>query len=324
MIFDGHSDLWEDVYEKRLRGMTSIIPRFHMKKWKEGNVNGGFYPIWADPYRTVYPIPVKQQAHAIITSMQQEIKEDEQFVQVVRNLHEYQNALRLGKHALFLGSEGLSYIGSEIEKLEKLYALGFREASLTWNEENELATGPDGDPERGLTESGIRCIKKIHALDMILDLAHANEKTFWDAVKLTDRPFIISHSGCRSVCDVPRNLTDDQIRAVAERQGVIGIYAYAPFLSEEPQHRNLQGFADHIDHVASLVGVDYVGLGFDFVDFLDDVGTDPTISEVTTSLECIEKSGGVVQELKARGYSESEICKICKGNFLRVIQSVLK
>lgn len=322
-IFDGHNDLFEDVDEKRARGLDRIMEQFHTPQWQKGGCIGGFYPVWVDPGSQVYPEPPAQQAQHILRHMREELAQAERVAQAVTTLAAFHEAVENGKHALFLGAEGLSFIGSDLSQLETLYGLGLREVSLTWNEENALAAGASADPDHGLTDAGRECVREIHRLHMILDLAHTNEKTFWEALALTDRPFMVSHGSVRALCGKSRNLTDDQLRAIGEAGGVVGVCPYGPFLSTDPVEWTLEQYGRHIEHAVELAGIDHVGLGFDFTDYLDDFGTDESISCVSKGIGSIAQAGNVPRYLSDRGFSPAEIGKICSGNFLRLVGEVL-
>lgn len=318
-IFDAHSDLWEDVDEKRRRGLDNIIRRFHLPNWKTGQISGGIYPIWVDPFGTA---PPAEQALSIIENMSRELKQAGSIVQVVTSAEQYIQAEANGRHAMFLGAEGLSFL-EDPSGLEKLYGLGLRCIGLTWNEDNRFASGSDGDGSTGLSPLGIRCIQEMKRLGMLLDLAHAGEKSFWEALNIWDKPLIVSHCGCRALCDRRRNLSDEQIKAIAELDGVVGICAYAPFLSDIPENSNTAVYARHVAHVAELVGTEHVGLGFDLVDFLDDFGTDPSISYTVKGFENISHAQQLLAEIRSLGFSEQEMAQLCSGNFLRVIKETI-
>ncbi len=318
-IFDAHSDLWEDVDEKRRRGLDDIIRRFHLRNWKTGQVSGGIYPIWVDPFGAA---PPAEQALSIIENMTRELKQAGGIVQAVTSAEQYIQAESNGIHAMFLGAEGLSFL-EDPSGLEALYELGLRCIGLTWNEDNRFASGSGGDGSAGLSPMGIRCIQEMKRLGMLLDLAHAGEKSFWQALELWEKPVIVSHCACRALCDHRRNLSDEQIRAIAGLNGVVGICAYAPFLSSIPENSSAAAYARHVAHVAELVGAEHVGLGFDLVDFLDDFGTDPSISYTVKGFENISQAQQLLAEIRSLGFSEQEMTQLCSGNFLRVMKETL-
>ena len=211
--------------------------------------------------------------------------------------------------------------------VEKLYSFGVRHASLTWNEENKLATGAKGNIDRGLTEDGAKLIKKMEELGMILDVSHTNEKTFWDICKVATKPFIASHSNCRSLCDVPRNLTDDQLREIAIRNGVVGVNSYEEFVSSDLEKRTVEHLVDHIDHMVEVMGIDHIGLGFDFAEYLNADTLKHYANTYTYGVRGLEdttKAKNIISVLEKRGYSKEDIEKICYKNFYRVIKEIIK
>lgn len=162
----------------------------------------------------------------------------------------------------------------------------------------------------------------MEELGMIIDVSHANEKTFWDIYNNTTKPFIASHSNAKSLCNHKRNLTNEQIKAIASRDGVIGINAYKGFVAIDSYKQNLERFVDHIEYIISLVGVRHVALGFDFCEYLY---ADKKEEEINPQgLENASKAMAVIDELYRRGYSESDIRKIAFENFMRVIETILK
>lgn len=318
MIFDIHGDIWTDVTVKRNDGIKDVIRNYHLDRFKKGNMVGGIFVVWADPPHDLRP---RERLFESIKAMSTEIWQNKDIIKVIYNSGDFYKAIEEGKLAVLLGLEGLHSIGENVEELYALYQLGFRHASLTWNEENPLATGVSGDPNRGLTDSGRKAVKIIEELGMILDVSHANEKTFWDIYDTTTGPFIASHSNCKSICDVKRNLTDEQIKAIGEKGGLIGVNAYYEFVHSEPHKRTAETLADHLDHIVNLIGIDSVGLGFDFFEYLSDYAGDTY--EGTIGLEDITQSSNFINILRKRGYSEEDIEKISYKNFLDIMDKII-
>ena len=235
----------------------------------------------------------------------------------------YLAAVEQGLHAIFTGTEGLCFLRGDYGKLDALYDHGMREFSLTWNESNEFAGGAGDIDGPGLSDAGKQCVRRIHSLGAVLDLAHANRASYYDALRLTDGPFMVSHSNAGHFCSHPRTLTDEQIRRVAEYRGVIGISGYPPFLSDDPAEWTVQKLCDHVEYVAGLAGIECVGLGFDLVDFLDDADSDNTISDVTQGLENISCTQTIAVELLRRGFQPADVEAVFHGNFLRLVKEVI-
>jgi membrane dipeptidase len=174
-----------------------------------------------------------------------------------------------------------------------LYRLGVRLLTLTWNQRNQIADGiGESRTGSGLTEFGLKVIDEMNDLRMLIDVSHLSETGFWDVIKKSNDPIIASHSNCYALCPHLRNLKDEQIKAIADKGGVIGI-TFVPIVEK--------------------VGVDYVGLGSDFD------GTDG----LPLGLEGVDKIPNITEELLDRGYKEREIEKILGGNFLRVFKEVV-
>ena len=216
--------------------------------------------------------------------------------------------------------EGMCGIRDQAEeKIQWLYDQGVRIASLCWNDENALATGVKGTVTRGLTEEGRKAVRKMDELGMILDVSHTNEKTFWDMVEVVRGPLIATHSNTRALCEVHRNLTDQQIMAIAAKSGVIGLNAARNFIDSNPEHQDALHLAAHGRHIADLVGVEHLAVGFDFMDFFEDHAT-----SMGTDLTSALQAQNLIQGLRAQGFSEDECQAIGYDNALRVLRQTLK
>lgn len=322
-VFDCHSDILTDVTIKRMQGKKDILLNYHIERLRKGNVGGTILVVWVDPPFDNNPM---QRMLEILGATCEEIKDAKDCAAIAYNYDDVQRIQQSGKLSIILGMEGLSGLNGDISIISMLYKLGIRHAMLTWNEENEFATGVLGtDRGRGVTVLGIEALKKMESLGMIIDVSHANEKTFWDVYENTTVPFIASHSNAYSICNSNRNLKDDQIKAIAERGGVMGMNAWPDFIDK--QKPTAEKLAEHVDYIASLVGIDYISLGFDFCDFLQ---TDTTASfqeSAATATEGIENSSKIphfLNILLKKGYSDEDIEKIAYKNIMRVIKQVLK
>ena len=324
MILDIHGDIWTDVTIKRELGKNNIIRDYHLERFKKGGMVGGIFVIWADPPHDQRP---KERLVDSIRAMSKEIWESREILRVMYDSKDFYKAVEEKKLVVLLGLEGLSSIGNDVDALYVLYQLGFRHVSLTWNEQNDLATGVKGDINRGLTLNGKEAVKIINDLGIILDVSHANEKTFWDIYETSDKPFIASHSNSRTLCDVPRNLTDNQIRAIGEKNGLIGINAFNEFIHVEPEKRTVDYLINHIEHIVNLIGINKVALGFDFFEYLENDTTDSFTNDSykgTTGLEDISKGYQLITKLGERGFAKEDIEKISYKNFISLMDRVLK
>lgn len=205
------------------------------------------------------------------------------------------------------------------EAIEWLYEHGIRLASLCWNEENALATGVKGNPNHGLSSMGKEVLQKMEELHMILDVSHTNEKTFWDILENTTGLIIASHSNAYALCDHPRNLKDEQIKAIANRNGLIGINACAFFVDHDLSKVDVEALASHAEYIKNLVGIDYLACGFDFMDFFDD----PHASTIP-DLKDASMAQNFVNALKNHHFTDEEITKICYQNVMDRFSNYLK
>ena len=321
-IFDTHSDILVDVTNKRMEGKKNILRDYHIDRLRKGNVNGILLAVWIDPPYVSNPT---KRMMDILAATCEEIEDMKDYAAVAKNAQAIIDIQDSKKLAIVLGMEGLSGLKGNVDILSMLYRLGVRHAMLTWNEENEFATGVKSpNKKRGVTKIGFEALQKMEDLGMLIDTSHANEKTFWDIYEKTTKPFIASHSNVYNICNAERNLKDDQIKAIAERKGVIGMNAWAEFIDE--QKPSVVKLADHIDYIADLVGIDYINLGFDFCDFLDSEAMSFTENACTTTLglEDASKIPKLINILVKRGYKSEDIEKIAYKNIMRVFDDVLK
>jgi len=324
MLIDIHGDIWTDVTVRRSLGERDVIKRRHLDRFKKGGMVGGTFVIWIDPPHDERP---KERFEESIKYMSAEIWENQDILKVIYNTNDFYKAVGEGKLAILLGLEGINFLGEDVEGLYFLYQMGFRQISLTWNEQNAFATGVRGDPNRGLTELGKKAVKIVEDLGMILDLSHANDKTFWDIYDVATKPIIASHSNARALCNVPRNITDEQIKAIGESGGLVGINAFNEFIHVDRDKRNADFLINHIEHVVELIGIDHVAFGFDFFEYLEENTSSTFIEDPyrgTPGIEDISQAPNLLQKLKERGFSEEDIEKISYKNFLNLMDRVLK
>lgn len=232
---------------------------------------------------------------------------------LVRSTEDIYRAKQEGKLAALLSIEGGEALEGDLGVLRILYRLGVRAIGLTWNERNQIADGVgEKSAGGGLTDFGREVVREMNSLGMVIDVSHLSEKGFWDCIDVSCVPVIASHSNARSQCDHVRNLTDDQIKALAARGGVMGINLSSDFLVAEGQ-ASIDDVVRHIDHIVALVGLEHVGLGADY----DGITVPPV------GLEDVGKLPALTLALLERGFSEEAIRGFLGENFMRVLQEVL-
>ncbi len=216
-----------------------------------------------------------------------------------------------GKIAAILTLEGGEVIDGDLIILKLLYRLGVRSLSLTWNYRNQLADGILEEITRGgLTSKGREVIKIMESMGMIVDLAHLSSRGFFDAMSIIKKPPLVSHANAGAICANPRNLKDEQLKLLAENKGVIGITLYPIFITDNINDCNLNRLLDHFVHIASLIGVEHLGLGSDFD------GIDLTMDEV---YDCTGYHK-LIEGLISRGFSLPEVELIIQGNVLKLLR----
>lgn len=230
-------------------------------------------------------------------------------VVVVRRAEDVRRARDEGKLAALLAVEHADCTERSLNVLRSLYELGVRSIGLTHNVSSWAADGClEARDGVGLTRYGISLIEEMNRLGMLVDLAHVSEGAFFSALEVTTRPVIFSHGNARALCDHFRNLTDEQLRALARNGGVIGLSYVPDFVDRE--HPTLERLLDHVDHVVNVAGIDSVGLGGDF----DGGGT--LLADAT-------EVPLITEGLLRRGYSEPDVRKVLGENTLRVLGAAI-
>ena len=233
-------------------------------------------------------------------------------ISIATSYAELCNNKRNGIPTVFLGIENGCALAGNLDNIDYFYRLGVRYITLCHNGDNLLCDSAmqSLDTHNGLSEFGRQVVLKMNAVGMMVDVSHVGEKSFWDAVALSTKPIIASHSCCKALRNHPRNLTDEQIRAIALSAGVVQICLYKHFLSDTDV-ATVANAVRHIKHVVELVGVDYVGIGSDF-----DGGGE--IAGATSENQLINITKALIKE----GFDDDEISKILGGNLLRVFRSI--
>jgi membrane dipeptidase len=253
----------------------------------------------------------------------------------VQRAADVESAKRDGKLGVIFGVQGFgSKMEGDLTLIRILHKLGLRIVQLTNNERNALGCGCIERPDTGLTQLGRAAIAEMNRIGMLVDLAHAGERTALEAFEASRAPCIVSHANARALNDHWRNLTDEMLRALAAKNGVIGITAYAAFCQPKSGTRpTVHDVIDHIAYVADLVGIDHVGIGSDFfeseseVRYADFASYYPAVQRgfrreetCADGFERIDHFPRLTEALVERHFTEADIKKILGGNHLRVFR----
>lgn len=301
--------MWDDRSEQGL-GTRSIIGHLDIPRLREGGVNCQVFAISSE--RNRFPSHPLRTALEMIDRFYREAEiNKEGFVPVTR-YQEIIDANKNEKVAAMLSIEGADVLKGKIELIGIFHKLGVRMIGLVHSLRNQIADGvTDRRTRGGLTEFGVQIVEELERIGIIIDVSHLNDEGFWDVINLTNKPIIASHSNSRTICDHPRNLTDEQIKAIAEVGGVMGVNFAPSFIN--PIQATVHRLVDHIDHIVNLVGPDHIGLGSDF----------DGISDTPIGLEDVTKISKITLELIKRQYSIEDIQKILGYNHLRLIKKII-
>jgi membrane dipeptidase len=352
LLIDTHNDITSRTVDGYDIGKAMNDGHTNVTALKEGGVSAQFFAVYVSAsyvngnhsaHRTLEMIDTVR--HDIIARYPND------FV-FATTADDIERIHKQGKIAALMGIEGGHAIEDSLRLLRDYYALGIRYMTLTHTNTNNWADSsgdmdkPGVDHHNGLTDFGKQVVREMNRLGMMVDISHVADKTFWDALEVSSAPIIASHSSCRALTNVPRNMTDQMIVALAKKGGVVQVNFYCGFISQKSADANklfqaqprakldekdpaaieaylkeyrkavppatLADVVDHIDHVVKIAGINAVGIGSDF----DGIECAPE------GLEDVSKFPNLTRALKEKGYSAEDIRKIYGGNTLRLMRAV--
>ncbi len=350
---DSHIDTIQHVIADGV-DLAKRLPNGHvdLPRLREGGMKAPFFALWVPVYYK--GAEAVRRTLDLRDAMQGVLDAHPDQIELATGAGDIERIVKAKKIAAFLALEGGHQIDDDLAVLRMYYRMGIRAMTLTHFKNNNWADSSTDKPEHnGLTPFGKEVVREMNRLGMLVDVSHVSDKTFYDALAVSTKPVIVSHSSSRAISDIPRNVTDDMLRALAKNGGVIGINFGEGFISQkdvaalraaitsnsaappdlagkildnyanQEERKDLAAMhtglatlseaADHVDHIAKVAGIDHVGIGSDF----DGITAPPR------GLEDISKMPALVAELLKRGYSEPDIKKILGGNYLRVIREVV-
>lgn len=302
VIFDAHCDTLSKAYENESYSLRENCGHWDSARAEAlGNYIGTFAAFVEDGEKSPFKTGLGK-----LRAIRREPS-----IQAVQNEAEAKEALSLGKVAAFLSVENGLILEGNLANLETLQKEGICFFGLTWNGKNKLADGCLVKDPSGLTPFGREVVKSLEEKEIFVDVSHLAEPGFWEVVRMASRPVVATHSNSHALCPHPRNLTDEQFRAICESGGVVGINFYSPFLRERGRAK-ISDIVKHIEHFLSLGGEDHIGLGGDF-----------------DGMDCPARGLGGVEDvpkisdaLKDAGYGDSLIRKLMGGNFLKLVKAL--
>ena len=252
-------------------------------------------------------------ADLIFDKIEEIVEANRKYISIARTPADLYEDKRKGRKSIMLGIENGLALNGQLQNLQHFAQRGVVYIMLCHNGDNDLCDSAKGcNTHGGVSRFGEQVIREMNRLGIMVDMSHAAEKSFYDALEISSMPIVCSHSSSRALCDHPRNLTDDQMRALAAKGGVAQTTLYPGFLKKEGEATIIDAI-EHLEHAIKVMGIDHVGLGTDF-------DGDGGVKGLADSSELIN----FTRQLLARRYSERDIQKIWGGNFLRVMGQVQK
>lgn len=253
-----------------------------------------------------------QYADLIFDKIEEIVNANNRYLSIARTPSDLYEDKRKGRRSIMLGIENGLALNHDISNVRYFARRGVVYITLCHNGDNDICDSARGcNTHGGVSRFGEQVIKEMNRCGIMVDLSHAGEKSFYDALSISSKPIVCSHSNCKALCDVPRNLTDDQMRALAKHGGVAHITLYHGFLRNDSQEATVMDAIAHLEHAISVMGIEHVGLGTDF-------DGDGGIRGLADSSELIN----FTLHLLRRRYSERDIARIWGGNWLRVMAQV--
>ena len=360
IVIDTHNDVLSTVTMKGLNIENDLTGKSHsdIARFKKGGIDVQVFSIFCDERfgkDTAFKF-----ANIEIDSLYAIAGRNKDKMMIVTNPKQLQQAVKQRKLGCMMGVEGGHMIEDNLNYLDALYKRGVRYMTLTWNNSTSWATSAadeihkkDSLPHKGLNDFGKQVVKRMNELGMLVDLSHVGEQTFWDAISTTTKPVIASHSNAYALCPVPRNLKDDQIKAIGKNGGVIHLNFYSGFVDSNYNKRKAEFLAMHQQEVDSLKNLKWAMYEIEewtakkypaeveayrpdlsqLLDHLDYIvkmiGVDHAglgsdfdgIESAPKPLDDVTAFPLITKALIERGYSKKDIEKILGGNFIRVFKA---
>lgn len=255
---------------------------------------------------------LKQIGGELLNLLLFEFEKNSDVLTLCKSATEIKKAAENGKIAALIAIEGAELIGCDIVGLERAYEKGVRLINLCWNYDNALCGAANSPTRSGLTKRGAEYVRKMQEMGIVVDLSHASEQTFWDVAEITRRPIIAGHSNSRAVCDTPRNLKDEQFKAIVNLGGVAGLNLYPDFLKQNGE-ASVDDIIRHAEHFLELGGEKALCLGGD----LDGIECTPK------GITGIESYGEIYDAMLKRNYPETLVRDIFYNNLFDVLEAAL-
>ena len=350
-LLDSHCDTPSQILRLRDLAADNEYAHVDFPKLRRGGVDGAFFALYTPASLSSSESYVY--ASRLLEGVRNVLKSHKDKARLATTHSQAYSNKEAGLFSIFLGLENGQALGDSLDRIHEFYEAGVRYITLCHSKDNQICDScAEGGRWNGLSEFGKDVVRQMNRLGMLVDVSHISDQSFYDVLETSDKPVVATHSCCRSLFNHPRNMTDEMIRHLAQAGGVIQINFYPMFLDngfkavlvnsgimeygervesefiadpssstkraawnkvqaelqalQRPSYRLI---ADHIDHVVDLVGIDHVGIGSDY----DGIEVTPD------DMEDISKMPLLFEELRSRGYSETDLSKIASDNFFRIL-----
>lgn len=343
LIFDGHNDVLLHLHREGGRSAAGSFVSgrdgaIDLVKAKKGGFGGGFFAVYIpspvdratrtdEMNKPAYDLPLPepinwQDAMPIALSMAATLFELERLgaLKICRTVADIQDCLNKGLMAAIFHIEGAEAIDADLHSLDVFYHAGLRSIGPVWSRSTLFGHGvpfrypSDADIGTGLTDKGFRLVRRCDELGIMIDLSHMNAAGFWDVARTSTKPLVATHSNAHTICPHSRNLTDDQLRAVRDSDGMVGLNFAAAFLRDDGQMDAdvpLDQMLRHLDYLIEHLGEDRVGLGSDYDGAI--------VPEMVTT---VAQLPNLRQAMTEHGFDSALMTKLCHGNWLRVLEKI--
>lgn len=325
-VVDAHLDLAAEIYIRYQNGEKEVIRNHYLDNFKKAGITF----IVSSVFVQTSQLPARGLELTLnqISALLEDIETVKDEVVLVKSKQDIQKVINEGKIGIILYLEGLDIITNDCNMLRALYEMGVRGASLTWSRRNYLGEGCCKASQRidikgGLSSLGIKTLQMLEKLHMFVDVSHLNDDGFEDVVKRSTRPFIATHSNARNVHMNYRNLTDNQIKLLAARGGVMGLNAYKDIVGVESFNHAIIKMCEHVIYIINLVGETHIGYGLDLCDSYEEA--QPRIEFSLERYDCIRNHTELIDvtaELLREGVSDEVVKKIIGQNFVDYFMNI--
>lgn len=343
-IIDGHNDVLMYFKPAGKAATTSFFERaewsqLDLPRAREGGLAAGFFAVFIEDEFTLkliqnfdptkdYEMPTIEFNHAqkmtmaMVANLFRIEAQSRGQVKVVRNISELEHCIQNGIFAAILHFEGAEQIDTDLHALEVYYRAGLRSLGIVWSRPTPFGYGvpfkfpasPDIGP--GLTKAGKALVRACNRLGILIDLSHLNEKGFWDVAALSHAPLVATHSNVWNLCKLPRNLTDKQLDAIKESDGMVGVNMVSLLAREDARNETntpIEVIVRHFDYLVKRIGIDRVGFGSDF-----------GVAIAPKRLADASMFPNLVRALRKAGYDDEALRKLTHENWLRVLRKTWK